>query len=160
MKSSYLKWSAALLVLVIGGVLAFAQMRQHRGGWGPGMHGGFLAHVARYLDLTDAQKAQIKTMWQAEKPTVLPLVQRLANGRKEMLELTANGNFDQQKVQALANQQSQTIAQLIVEKQKLESQIYSQVLTPEQRTKVDQMRQKHTERIDNWLQKLEGSTGQ
>ncbi|MFB3814784.1 MAG: Spy/CpxP family protein refolding chaperone [Terriglobales bacterium] len=159
MRSKYVKWTGLLLLVIAGGVLAFAQVRQHYGGRGMGMHGRFLHRMARYLELTEAQKAQIKSMWQAEKPAVMPLVRQLADARKQMLQLTANGSFDQEKVQALANQQSQALAQLIVEKQKLESQIYSRVLTPEQRTKVDQMRQKHTARIDTWLQKLEGGAG-
>ncbi len=159
MKGKYVKWTAAVLVLIAAAAFGFAQM-EHRGGWEPGMmHHRFLGYLAYRLQLTDAQKAEIKSMWQAEKPTAMPLIQQLADGRKQMLALTANGQFDEAKVRALANQQSQTLAQLIVEKTKLESQIYNKVLTPEQRTKAEEMRQKQTARIDQWLQKLEGNAG-
>ncbi len=154
MSSKYIKWVALALVLVAAAAFGFSQM-QHRA-WGPGrMHHRFLGYLAHYLQLTDAQKAEIKSMWEAEKPTAMPLIQQLANGRKQMLALTANGQFDEAKVRALADQQSQTLAQLMVEKAKLESQIYSKVLTPEQRQKADQLRQKQTSRIDEWLHKLE-----
>jgi Spy/CpxP family protein refolding chaperone len=162
MKRKYVLWAMAAVVVLAGTAVLSGQVQQPRGKWGPGMmgHRGPLGFLARQLNLTDAQKAQIKAMWEAEKPTVQPLLQQLANGRKQMLSLTANGAFDQAKVSALANQQSQAIAQLIVEKEKLQSQIYSQVLTPEQRVKFGQLQQKRTARIDNWLQKLATGSSQ
>ena len=86
------------------------------------------------LNLTDAQKQQIKTMMQAQRATTRPLMQQLAENRKAMLTATANGAFDQAKVQAIANQQSQAMAQLMVQKASMQHQIYTQVLTAEQRT--------------------------
>jgi Spy/CpxP family protein refolding chaperone len=156
MKTKRSTWIMATLVAVLlaAAALLYGQAQQPNG-WEPGMgmgHKRFLNHMAQALQLTDAQKAQIKSMWQAEKPTVQPLLQQLAENHKQMLAVTANGAFDQAKVTAIANQQSQTLAQLIVEKEKLQSQIYSQVLTPEQRTKADELRQKHAARIDQWLQ--------
>ena len=83
-----------------------------------------------------------------------PLVQQLAENRKAMLAATANGAFDQAKVQAIANQQSQAMAQLMVQKASIQHQIYTQVLTADQRTKADQMREKQMERIDQRLQRF------
>ena len=110
--------------------------------------------MGRYLQLTAAQRDQIKSMWQAERSTTQPLLQQLASQRKQMMAATANGKFDAANVQAIANQQSQTTASLMVERQKLQAQIYNQVLTPDQRTKFDQMRQKQVERLDKWLQHM------
>jgi Spy/CpxP family protein refolding chaperone len=163
MKSKYTRWAlGAVLVLAAAGIVYGQARRHHEGGWGmhgdmmggPMMGGRMLGHVARYLDLSEAQKAQIKTMWQAEKPATMPLIQQLANGRKQMLALTGNGTFDQAKVQTLATQQAQTLVQLMVTKERLQSEIYNKVLTPEQRTKADAMRQKQSQRIDAWLQHL------
>jgi Spy/CpxP family protein refolding chaperone len=152
-------WVTAAALLLIATALLYAQTRSQRGGWGPGMGRGmmghgFLGHIAQQLQLTDAQKTQIKTLWDAEKPTMLPLVQQLAEAHKQMLAITANGAFDQDKVAAIANRQTQTLARLMVEKEKLQSQIYNQVLTPEQRAKADQLRQTHAARMDRWLQNL------
>lgn len=66
---------------------------------------------------------------------------------------TQNGSFDQQKVTAIANEQSQTIAQLIVAKEHFVSQVYNNVLTPDHRTKADTMRQKWTEHLNERLQR-------
>lgn len=152
-------WVTAAALLLIATALLYAQTRSQRGEWGPGMGRGmmghgFLGHMAQQLQLTDAQKTQIKTLWDAEKPTMLPLIQQLANAHKQMLAITANGAFDEAKVATIANQQSQTLARLMIEKEKLQSQIYNQVLTPEQRAKADQLRQNHAARMDQWLQRM------
>jgi Spy/CpxP family protein refolding chaperone len=174
------KWVAVIVLVVAGAaLLAFAQAESqngntppgHGGMWkdhamgdgmfGPGMgHHFLMGMLAKQLDLTDAQKAQIKTMWEAEKPTVTPLLQSLANGHKQMLDLTANGAFDEAKVRAVATQQSQTIAQLIVEKEKMLSAVYTKVLTADQKTKMDQMRQHMETHIDHMLQHMTAAAPQ
>ena len=80
-------------------------------------------------------------------------MQQMAQNREAMLAATANGAFDQAKVTAIANQQAQLIAQMTVQKQAIQHQIYTQVLTPEQRTTADQLRQKRMARINERLQK-------
>jgi protein CpxP len=157
MSRKYLKWTAVIVLAVTGIAAAgWAQMKQE--GMGPGRHRFFMGYLAKQLQLTDAQKAQIKTMWQAQKTTMQPLLQQLASGRQQMLAATANGQFDQAKVTAIAQQQAPVIAQLMVAKQQLISQVYNQVLTPDQRTKADQMRAKHEQRLEKWLQPTNTST--
>ena len=93
-------------------------------------------------------------MMQSQRATMRPLMQQLAENRKAMLTATANGAFDQAKVTTIANQQAQVMAQLTVQKESMHHQIYTQVLTPDQRTTADQMRAKQMARIDQRLQKL------
>jgi Spy/CpxP family protein refolding chaperone len=94
-----------------------------------------MGRVARELNLTDQQKVEIKAIIEAERPRVEPLVRQLAATRRELREATANGQFDEAQVGALASRQGQTLAQLIVEKERVKSQVYG-VLTPEQRAKA------------------------
>ena len=77
------------------------------------------------MNLTDAQKAQIKTIMQAQRATIRPLIQQLEENRQAELNATAGGAFDQAKVQALATQRSQIMAQLMVQKAQVRSQIYN-----------------------------------
>jgi Spy/CpxP family protein refolding chaperone len=155
-------WIAAtvLLALVMCGtaLLSYAQDSQAAPTkvWEGHRH-GHMAYLARELNLTDAQKEQIKSIMQANRQANLPLMQKLATSKKAMLAATANGAYDQAKVQALASQQAQLMAQLIVQRQAIQHQIYTQVLTPEQRTTADQLRAKQITRIDNRLQKLSQS---
>jgi Spy/CpxP family protein refolding chaperone len=153
MKGKYLKWTV-VIVLGVAGVVAvgLAQTQQHSGR-GPGMHRRF-GFIAKQLQLTDAQQAQIKSLWQAEKPTLTPLLQQLATYRKQMLTATASGKFDSNQVSGIANQEAQVMAKLMVERQKLIAQAYNQVLTPDQRSKADQLRGRHEQHIDNWMQRM------
>lgn len=143
---------AAIMAIAVGVVAAQAHSK---GGYGHDhMFGRQMGWMARQLDLTDAQKAQIKAMIAAEKPTLAPLLQQLVTEKQQMLAVTSNGSFQPDKVQQLASQQAQTMAQLIVEREKLISQVYQNVLTPEQRTKADTLRQQMSERMTQRLQKF------
>jgi len=146
--------TAAIVVAVLGAALAVhaeARFRHASQSWGgPPMAGRFLQHMSDVLDLTDAQQAQIKDMWKAEKPTIMPLVKQLADNHKQMMAVTAGGKFDQAQVQAIANQQAQTLAQLIVEKQKLQSKVYA-MLTADQQAKMDRLQQRHAARMERWI---------
>src|ERR1039457_2026888 len=157
MKTKFWSVSVALLALALCGtaMLSYAQQNDAAGasGWGGHRH-GHMGFMARELKLTDAQKQQVKTIMQSDRASMHPLMQQLAENRKALLAVTANGAFDQAKVQAIANQQSQAMAQLMVQKASIQHQIYTQVLTPEQRTKADQMREKQMARIDQRLQRF------
>jgi Spy/CpxP family protein refolding chaperone len=157
MKTKFWSVAVALLALVLCGtaIFSYAQQNEAAGasGWSGHRHGG-MGFMARELNLTDAQKQQVKTMMQSQRATTRPLMQQLAENRKALLTVTANGAFDQAKVQAIANQQSQAMAQLMVQKASIQHQIYTQVLTADQRTKADQMREKQMARIDQRLQRF------
>jgi Spy/CpxP family protein refolding chaperone len=152
MKKIYI--GVGVAILVVGGLIA---ARAHSRHTGMGHHGGQvfergLAIMAWKLDLTDAQRQQIRSMAKAEWPSIEPSLQKLADGQKQMLAATQGGAFDEAKVRAIAEQQSQTIAGLLVEKEHFVSQVYANVLTSEQRTKADAMRQQWTQRMDQFLQ--------
>ena len=105
-----------------------------------------MARLAERLGLTDAQKAEIRSIITAERPTLEPLARQMAKSRQELRTATANGHFDEAQVRALAAQQAQTFTDLIVEKERVKSKVYG-VLTPEQRAKAEQMRGRWEARI-------------
>lgn len=157
MKSKLGAVATALLTLILCGtaILSYAQEPagppQGRGFGGPGAHFGFMF---KELNLTDAQKQQIKALVQTQRASMKTVGQQLAQNRLAMLQATANGTFDQAKVQALALQRAQLEAQMTVQHEALQHQIYTQVLTPDQRTKADQLRADEVTRINQRLQKM------
>ena len=158
-------WSVAIAVLALvlcgTAMLSYAQQNDENGGaaaWAGHRH-EHMGKLAKELNLTDAQKQQIKSMMQAQRTTMRPLFQQMAQNRLAMLNATAGGNFDQAKVQTIANQQAQIMAQLAVQKASLRSQIYNQVLTADQKAKADQLRQNQIARINQRLEKLSQSSG-
>src|ERR1700682_2739313 len=102
--------------------------------------------ITRQLDLSDTQQTQVKSILEAERTKVAPLIAEAAKNRQQLRESTANGKFDEAQVRSLAERQAQAMTEMIVEKQRVKARIYNEVLTPEQRTKADQL----LERMDRF----------
>ena len=162
-------WSGIATIVVIAGIaIARAEVRQgwcghgfahrgwahrgwaHRGWGGPGpLAMGYLSHE---LDLNQAQRKQISSIWDAEKPAITSLVTELAREDKQMDQATAGGAADDSKMQEIAAREGATVSKLLVERARLESKIYGTVLTPAQRTKADQLKERwhdHLARMGN-----------
>lgn len=144
-------WSCvAVLVTVAGVAVAGANARGWHGcfgrRWG---HFGAMGYVAHELNLNNAQKEKIRSIWQAERPAVSELIQKFSAETKEMDLATANGNFDESKVQEIAARQGVTLSKLLVEKEHLKTKIYTTVLNAEQRTKADKLQSQWRERLDH-----------
>ncbi len=157
MKTKFKSVAVALLALMLCGtaVISSAQQSDASGaqGWAGHRHSR-MARMAQELNLTDAQQAQIKTIMQSQRAAVRPLMQQLTQNRIDTMNATAAGAFDQAKVQALATQRAQIMAQLEVQKAQVHSQIYNQVLTSDQKAKADQMRQTRLAHLNQRLQKM------
>ncbi len=97
-------------------------------------------HFWKKLNLTDAQKKEMFSIRLEERAKMKPLFQQLKAGR-EQLRALPKAQFDEAKVRTIAKGQADTIADMIVARERMKSRIYA-VLTPEQRTRVEQMREK------------------
>lgn len=150
-------WSCVAIVLVVAGV-AFARANV-RGPYGCFGHRwgrfGPAAYVAHELSLTNAQKQQINSMWQAERPAVSGLLHELAAESKEMDQATAKGNLDESKVQEIATRQGATLAKLLVEKEQFQTKVYTAILNPEQRTKADALLARWHDHLDHISKRME-----
>lgn len=147
------KVAVVIGVMAVVGVAGIAVARASYSRFA-GCHRGPFGFMSRRLNLTDNQKAQVKSIWQAERPTVSLLLRDLANEQTAMNTATAQGNFDAAKVQLIASSQAATISKLLVEKEKIINQIYTGVLTPEQRIKADQWKAKWPERLNKMADRI------
>ena len=128
----------AILMAVAAG-LATSAFAQHRH-MGFGRHNGWmLKRMTKQLDLTEAQQTQIKGILAGEKTKIQPLMQQLRQNQQAE-DANVNGTFDENQARAFANKQAQLMTDLIVEKERMRSQVYA-VLTPEQRQKALQLMQ-------------------
>jgi periplasmic protein CpxP/Spy len=135
------KWMASITILALvlcgGAVLSYAQGPGPGGpGWGHGP--GPMGHMFRDLNLTDAQRQQVKSIMEANKATMHTLMQQMEQNRLAMLQATSNGAYNQAAIQTLANQQAQLMAQMTMQHQALQHQVYTQVLTADQQAKFNQ----------------------
>jgi len=102
-----------------------------------------LGRMFRNLDLTDQQKTEIKKIMDAERSIMEPVHQQLRENRQAIQGATKDGQFNEGEVTQLAEKQGDLMAQVIVSRERVQAQIW-QVLTPEQRAKLAQWREKHT----------------
>lgn len=109
-----------------------------RGGRGKGF--GF-----RGLELTEAQKAQVKEITTASRAKLAPVREALRANRQKMQAATANGTFDEAAVTAAAGEAASLRAQMTVERLKVRSQIFG-ILTDEQKAKLSEAKAKRGER--------------
>ncbi len=98
-------------------------------------------HLWKKLHITDAQKTQIHAIISEERAKMEPLFEQLKAGHKELKALRKSGTFDEAQVRSIAKGQADTIVELIVAKERMKSGIYA-VLTPEQRAKAQELREK------------------
>ena len=101
-----------------------------------------VSRITGHLDLTDAQQTQVKSILEAERSRIAPLLTEAAKNRQQLHESTASGKFDEAQVRSLAAQQAQAMTEMIVEKERVKARIYNEVLTAEQRTRADQLLQR------------------
>lgn len=142
-----------LTVAVVLALLAFVIVRADTRGpawsghrWHRPGPAGFLVHA---LNLSDAQEAQIRTLWQAERPHLSAHVHEFLAESKEMSAIAVQEKPDSGKVQEIADREAATIATLLVEKQQLQAKIYWTVLNPEQRTRADELQKRWESRLDH-----------
>lgn len=152
MKSKYFKILAVVLVLAVVGAIAVSQTVRRAHMRGAGMFGGpMLSYYMYKLDLSDAQKAQVKTIMEKEKPTIQPLMLQMAQGHAQLRDQVINGAFDEGKVREMASQQTQAMTELMVQHARIGSELV-QVLTPEQKTKLNALISQHEQRMMNHMQ--------
>ena len=132
---------AGLAALILSGSV-YAVVRHERANRNLSFADRIVARITRQLDLTDAQQAKVKSILEAERQNVAPLFAQAARNRQQLREATANGKFDEAQTRSLAAQQAQTMTELIVARERVKAKIYNEVLTPEQKTRADQLMQR------------------
>src|SRR5260221_9255227 len=132
----------AILLAVAAGLTASVSAQGPHRGFGH-RDGWMLKHMTKQLNLTEAQQAQIKSIMAEERSKTKPLMQQLRQNEQAQ-NASVNGSFDEAQARAFASKQTQIMSDLIVEKQRTKSQIYS-VLTPDQRDrKSTRLNSSHT----------------
>ncbi len=137
----------ALAVLATGVLFAVGQTAEtDKKNWGRrGGHHRGMGMAFRALGLTEDQKAKLKELRTASRASNKSVREALKAKREKMRTLTANGSFDEAQITALANEQAGLQAKLIVERQRMKSQLFA-ILTDEQKAKLAEIKAKAGER--------------
>jgi Spy/CpxP family protein refolding chaperone len=135
--------------LAAGAVLAqTAQSGLAKGRLGLGAN--LRQRVIRNLNLTDAQKAQAKTIFQAAKQSGAPIRAKLQENRQAMVAAVKSNDAD--AIQQLATAAGVLQGQLMANRASAMAKLYA-ILTPDQQTKLDQMQAK----VQQLLQQFRGA---
>jgi periplasmic protein CpxP/Spy len=97
--------------------------------------------VADELNLNDDQRTRAKGVLAESKVRVEPLLQEMKSTHQQIAELGKDGTFNEERVSQLAEQQAETMKQLIVEKERTKAQLFA-ILTPEQRQKAEELKER------------------
>jgi protein CpxP len=137
MKSIRFRLLVAALAVMMGAAIANSQTAaaapvhgHHFGMRGP------MGFFAKYLDLSDEQRAQMKAVLHTEHAAMKPQMEQL-HQLHQQLKQYEEGTYDEAKVQALVTQQAQSLVQLKVQETRIHSELY-QLLTPDQQAKMKQ----------------------
>lgn len=145
--------SITISILTLGGA-AMASKQNHKGfcGDSAGMHemsqgfaspmmSGYGLRMIRKLDLSKAQRDQVWLIIDDQRKSFRNSIDVIVDGRKQ-LRNSMNEDFNEVEIRQLADKQGQAMADLIVMKTKLRSEIYA-VLTPAQKQQSAQIRTQH-----------------
>ena len=129
------KFAAWTAVAVLGAASLFAAET-----WGPGghRHGGRGAFLGSHLSLTDAQKAQAKSIFQDARQSGEPIRQQLQQTRQSLRAAVQANNTAQ--IQQLATVEGGQVGQLAAIRGAAMAKVY-QILTPDQQQKMAALEQ-------------------
>ncbi|MFZ0309163.1 MAG: Spy/CpxP family protein refolding chaperone [Candidatus Sulfotelmatobacter sp.] len=153
MKSIRFRFLVAALAVLLGSAIAKSQtadapppMRGHEFG----MEGHMMGFFAKYLDLSDTQREQMKAVMQKERPTLQPLMQQL-HQMESQLKQYEEGTYDEAKVQPLVAQQAQTMVQLKVQETRIHNELF-QLLTADQQAEMKEFEANREARMQQHMQ--------
>lgn len=166
MKTIRFRFLVAALAVMLGAAIAKSQTADTTSPSTPPAHahkrgmrrGPMMGFPFKQLNLTDAQKAQVKEVMQKEHSTMKPLMQQMHQMDLQLRQYS-EGTYDEGKVQALVTQQAQTLVQLKVQQTRIHNQVY-QLLTPDQQTKMKEIEANREARMQQHMQSTPASAPQ
>lgn len=106
---------------------------------------------AGQLDLTDAQREQIRNVLQGHRDEQRQIAQRLRDARKQLDDAVASTAFDEAAIRARSADVGAVQADAAVLRAKVRGEIWS-LLTAEQQQKATELRAKRAERRQQRLE--------
>ncbi|HEV7843776.1 MAG TPA: Spy/CpxP family protein refolding chaperone [Pyrinomonadaceae bacterium] len=134
--------------------------RQWRGGKGDdGKRGGsFEGRFAEKLNLTDAQKEQMKQIAARYRESTKAMRQQ-ERGERGGFEALKGGTFDEAAVRAAAQARANARVEMEVAHARMMSEMYN-VLTPEQKAQLAAERQQREQKRQEWRARRNQNSGQ
>ena len=120
------------------GLAPLASAQPMPGGMGRGGHP--MMHL-RALGLSEAQQDQMFKIFHEQAPAMREQMKQVRRSRTELRQVAAAERFDEGRARQIADTQAKAIATLAVMRAQTTHRV-REILTPEQRTRMDQMRER------------------
>jgi Spy/CpxP family protein refolding chaperone len=134
MKNKFLLCSLAAALAFGGFTLNHARAAEKSA---PEMRGKIFQRIVERLELTDAQKAEVKKVLSSEKENLKPLLTSLHEARTNLRAAIRAKDANESSVRAASAKVAGAEADLAVERMKIFAKL-SPILTEEQRTKISE----------------------
>ncbi len=145
--------SAILLALLLTAAVAQNVVKHQRARYAAAMlpfgHRA-VEFLTDYLDLTDQQQTQIKSILTEERSKMQPLLADARQVHQQIQNAALADNFDPNQVRTILDQHKDSLINLAVEAARTQNEVVK-VLTPEQRAKLEKLHARHQERMNMWL---------
>jgi periplasmic protein CpxP/Spy len=154
--------TAALMIAAIavaqppGGGPGFGPGPGGPGGWGHHHRGGpmmIMGLLADELELSDGQREQIHGILDDAHQQAEPLWKAVGDARQALMDASSADPVDEAAVRVAATQLADAEANAALNHAQVLAQVRS-ILTPEQRTKADEIRQRMLEHRDEFRQRM------
>lgn len=97
---------------------------------------GYWQRMAEVLDLTEAQQKKVGALLADHQEMAEKMRKQMTGVHRQMRQVMNPKTFDEKKVRSLVSQQAKMHADLMVDRARMQSRIYS-LLTPEQQELLD-----------------------
>jgi periplasmic protein CpxP/Spy len=118
---------------------------------GHGRHGGH-GMLFEKLNLSDAQKDQLKQLRSSQHEAIKPLMEQIRSKQAEIRQSTQGNTFNEALVTQKLTEIAGLKAKLMGERFKMHQDMLN-LLTPEQKTKLEQMQQEFKQKREEFKQK-------
>ena len=103
--------------------------------------GGHPMMQLRALNLSEAQQDQVFKIFHEQAPAMREQMKQVRRARAELRQVAAAERFDEGRARQIADTQAKALATLAVMRAQTMHRV-REILTPEQRTRMDQMRER------------------
>jgi periplasmic protein CpxP/Spy len=141
MKHSVRSYLAPLALAASLAALAPAALAQGSPMGSMGRHGSSMMHL-RGLDLTEAQRDQVFKIFHEQAPAMHEQMKQVRAARAELMRLASSDRFDETRARQAADAQAKALSALALLRAQSAHRV-REILTPEQRQRLDQRRERH-----------------
>lgn len=155
MKRTFIWSCIGFGILVAGAGVIWAEAHSWHGFCRHHRMFGPAAYFSRQLGLDASQQSKIKAIWQTERPQAASALREIAVGERNLRAMRNSAGHDDSRIQEITTRETAAITKLLLIKEQVETEIYSSVLTPEQRQKADKLQQQCADKLDSFAARLE-----